>query len=118
MSEIFNAQEEISLFCKTRREYQKFRALGDTFYSEKYDFLFSLEFIKDTPIALSNANYSYTLIQNSNQFKELIEELSPYTKNTDMDIFKDFSKVTLPIYVKLITRTLVNDITTSQIRYS
>jgi hypothetical protein len=118
MSEIFNIKEEISLFCKTRREYQKFRAIGDTFYSEKYDFLFSLEFIKDTPTVLSNANYSYTLIQNSNQFKELIEELSPYSRNTELDIFKCFSKVVLPAYVKLITRTLVNDSTTSQIKYS
>tara|TARA_R110002072_G_C7661602_1_gene509634 strand:+ start:235 stop:603 length:369 start_codon:yes stop_codon:yes gene_type:complete len=117
MSEIFNAKEEIEKFISIKKSYQRGFVSENTYFSNKYNFMFSISFQKEEPKPYENTTYSFSLLNNTKNFNDLLNELHLSDEDSISRIKREFSKIILPTYIKLITRTLTNHSDSSRIKF-
>jgi len=89
MAEIFNAEKEAQNFIDNRERYFKSRINEHRFYSEKYQFLFGVEFIQENNHA---PNCTYIKVENIEQSFELLKRLEVYELETAQEKLNVISK--------------------------
>ncbi|NLP59345.1 hypothetical protein [Lutibacter sp. B1] len=103
MSEKFNPKDVVQNFIEHRERYFKSRINEHRFYSEKYQFLFGIEFRKENN---KSANCYYHWIENLEQSFDLLKELDVFeldkAKNKLFMINKSFDNgCDFPCYIIL-----------------